>query len=294
MHWTYEHFEPHEDLEQGDILEPTVELQSILSEVHKHFLDPKYIAFLITTQSCDLVLRKNACGTRYVNIAVVRELEAVLDSFLSQLCNPIKARIYPKELKGVARLMIERLFNQNEQSLGLFYLHPDIEAGISVRSVALLRVSVAFKSDHYEVLKRARRGRLKSEFRNKLGWLVGNLYSRIGTEDWTEPSERKKDLEKLIKECLEINDPHRGPIWIPQSWIESAQKNGIDIEEVDQAELVDIIGSYKPRPPRDVAIDQIEKVIRDVVSEITDDKIRQIKHRLNNDIIFSKSFKNPQ
>jgi hypothetical protein len=61
-HWTYEDFRDDSDLFQGDILEPTEDLRSILGQVHPHFLHPKYTGFLLITQSCDLVRRKVGVG----------------------------------------------------------------------------------------------------------------------------------------------------------------------------------------------------------------------------------------
>jgi hypothetical protein len=134
---------------------------------------------MLVTQSCDMAVRGNGCDTRYLSIAVVRPVEAVLHDFLSHVCIPVVEGVYLQETKGEARRLLERLFNQNEQALGLFYLHPDAGAGIDDASVALLRVTVTLRAEHYGVLRLSRRGRLCSEFRSKLGWLVGNLYSLL-------------------------------------------------------------------------------------------------------------------
>ena len=56
-HWTYEAIPPEADLAQGDILEPTSALREVLREIHPYFLNPKYVAFLVLSQSCDLVRR---------------------------------------------------------------------------------------------------------------------------------------------------------------------------------------------------------------------------------------------
>jgi len=163
-HWTYESFQIDSDLEQGDILHPTEELRNIFQEVHKNFLDPKYIAFILLTQSCDLIIRKGKRKARYLNIAVICELESVLHDLLSHICKTLTPGVYFKESKSQAKMLLERLFGQNEQALGLFYLHPDNDAGITVPAVAMLRISVTLRADHYNILKQARRGRLTTEF----------------------------------------------------------------------------------------------------------------------------------
>ncbi len=60
--------------------------------------------------------------------------------------------------------LLRRLLNQNEQALGLFYLHQDHEAGVFENSVAFLRVTIAYKRENYEILKDARKGRLDPNF----------------------------------------------------------------------------------------------------------------------------------
>lgn len=105
-HWTYDHFETEEDLRQGDILEPSTSLRDVLREVHPHFLDPQYTAFLITTQTCDLVRRgkPRTCSTGYVNIVVVRSIEDVLHDLISHRCKPVASQIYLQEICCIVSL----------------------------------------------------------------------------------------------------------------------------------------------------------------------------------------------
>ena len=289
IHWTYEEFSPESDLFQGDVLEPTQKLRSILREVHPHFLDPKYIAFLLVTQSCDLVLRKGTPTTKYLNVAVVRPVTSVLHDFLGHVCRTVADGVYLQESKGEAHRLLDRLFNQNEQALGLYYLHPDAEAGIAEPSVALLRVTVTLRVEHYEIVKDARRGRLRPEFRSKLGWLVGNLYSRVGTEDWSEPPDRKKDLQKLVRECLDSRDAPNGPVWIPESWVMAARDRGVQIEQIERAKLPDVLRTVKPPSPKEQIIEQTLCILKEVVPSTDDETLDRIRHRLGNDPVFAKA-----
>ena len=62
------------DLEQGDLLQPDDGLRAAIEDVHPHFVDPKYTAFIVLTQTCDLVRRVErgrVCKAPYVNLAVV-------------------------------------------------------------------------------------------------------------------------------------------------------------------------------------------------------------------------------
>jgi hypothetical protein len=291
-HWTYAPFSQESDLSQGDILEPTEELRSVLKAVHPYFLDAKYNAFLLITQSCDLVIRNKRCGTKYLVIAVVRPLESVIHDCLSHVCRAIAEGVYLQETKWAAKQLLQRIFNQNEQALGLFYLHPDSEAGINIPSVALLRVTVTLRAEHYDVLRNCRRGRLGTEFRNKLGWLVGNLYSRIGTEDWSEPQERDRELEKYIKQFLDGGDSMlNSPAWFPESWVNAAKGKGILLETVPKDDLLPILSSCKPKSSKEIAVEQVLRVVREVLPTMDDANLGRLGKRLENDPLFSEAIR---
>lgn len=289
QHWTYEDFTPDQDLYQGDILSPTEELRSVLKEVHPHFLDQKYSAFLLITQTCDMVIRSGYCETKYLNIAVVRPLESVIHGFLSQVCSSVVNQVYLKETKYKARDLMERLFNQNEAALGLFYLHNDSTSGIDVPSVSLLRIAVTLRVEHYDILKKARRGRLTAEFRNKLGWLIGNLYARIGTQDWHD-DERKKDLEKLIKQYIDSNE-NFSPAWIPRSWVDKAKDSGVNLELIPKDDIHDELNKYKPLTAKQQTVAQVKRVLSEVIPNIDQDTLQRVVNRLTNDELFSKAIR---
>jgi len=290
-HWTYVEVAADADLMQGDILVPTDALREIFTEVHPHFINSKYIGFLVTTQSCDLVRRGGACSTRYINIAVVRELDDVLHDFLSHVCKPVAAQVYLHEQKAEAHRLLQRLFNQNEQALGLFYLHKDADAGIAVPAVALLRVGVTLRSTHYDALVRAREGRLAPEFTAKLGWLVGNLYSRVGTPDWSEPKEREKELQTLIKDTLGSAAAEGTPVWVHRSWVDAAVQNGVKLDDLPSDQLHSELEKHKPATAKELVIESAKKVVKEVMSEATDDQLRKIANRLKNDQFLAKALK---
>ena len=80
-------------------------------------------------------------------------------------------------------MFIERLLNNNESLY--FYLHREPSKGVSEDQCAFLHLSIALKADlHYEMLLNAKCLQLKETFQHKLGASVGQLYSRIATEDW--------------------------------------------------------------------------------------------------------------
>lgn len=114
--------------------------------------------------------------------------------------------------KSRFRMFLERLFNNNES--GLFYLHRDTKNGLSEDCCALLALSIAVKADiHYQTLRKAVILGLRDNFRAKLGWLVGHMYSRVGTEDWP-----KSELNELINETVESSS-----VWIEKKKLKALQ-----------------------------------------------------------------------
>lgn len=282
-HWTFEDFDPKSDLQQGDILRPTGGLRKVFEEVHPHFCDEKYLAFVVISQTCDLVLRDDGeCSARYINVAVVRSLADVFQSLLSTVCDPIHEGVYSDRERSRATDLLARIFNQNEQKLGLFYLFPDGEVEIGEDAVAFLRISVAFRSDHYELMRDARCGRLQSEFANKLGWLVGNLYSRVGTPDWP-----KDELKKKIKDYLKAD---RQTVWIQENVLQHIKKEfgqGLAKEELLEKAKIKI-PSFK-----DKGIERVLKMVAEHFPEVSKEgeRLEKLRRKLTSDAALLATFR---
>lgn len=291
----YDTFDKKDDLRQGDIIQPTKSIRGIFESVHKHFLDPKYTAFLVLTQSCDLVRRqKDSCKSKYINLAVVRPLDNVLFSLLDGTCERVVVGgnvaegVYTRESKYKAKQLLERILNQNEQAMGLFYLQPDAGVRIAVPSVALLQVSIALRArEHYVTLVDARSGRLRGEFQSKLGWLIGNLFSRVATRDMPSPQRNE-----LIDELLDGHDEMSNlPGWVDRRTVKAANKVGVSIEGLTSDQLVKTLEQHEPEPPRDVAIERALLAVKDVITGVSADSVEKIKSRLRNDPTFGSSCK---
>jgi hypothetical protein len=185
MHFTYSP-DVDEHLCQGDIITKTKAVESILTDVHPHYLKNDYKYFIVLTQSCDLVRRNgNPCKARYITIAAVRPLDRVLQRELEGYQSSIQKRagIASDVTKSKISEFFKRVLNNNHPNF--FYLHNEPSAEFGQDCCAFLQLSIAIRSaEHYETLLGSRILSLNQVFRAKLGWLVGNLYSRVGTEDW--------------------------------------------------------------------------------------------------------------
>lgn len=285
-HWTYASFENADDLYQGDILKPSDALRSLFSEVHRHFVHDKYLGFLVATQSCDLVRRTGTPKAPYISLTVIRPLGTIAHKLIGHVARPVTTGTFRASDKRRAKELLERIFNQNEQSLGIFFLHEDADSGIAEPSVALLRVSVSLRSDHYPMLQDARVGRLSEEFRAKLGWLLGNLYARPATRDWYEREGGKGQLKKLVDKYIEEQIRGLGPRWLDDEIVEEASAQAVSLDGVGEEELQRL----RPRAKHEQCLEEIRLELARVAPELDEAKITKLTNRLLNNTKFKKLF----
>jgi hypothetical protein len=264
MHWSYQE-SVGKDLAQGDILLPSEELRGILNGVHPWFNDPKYLGFIIISQTCDLVRRDGVrCKTPYIEIAVVRGLRGYRLALFRRHLDWLGDRYFPIREQSKARELLERIMNQNESGLGLFYLHPEASIGIAEESVALLRVSIALRAEeHYGVVLAARRGTLHAEFANRLGWLCGNLYSRVGVRDWTENEADRRRANEIRRALVDDGDG-LGPKFVQcsKAFLDQRDRGGLDCRNATAGEIERMLAEFPPINHREVAINAVDRVLK--------------------------------
>lgn len=198
FHFTYRDKES-ADLRQGDIIEKTDALSTILKEIHPHYQRKgDYTHFLILTQTCDLVRRdEKPCKAKYVSMAAVRPAKIAIERKVAEYQDKIdnKAGMCSEKFKDKLIQFVDRILNNNEPEY--FYLEPHPNSKLFEESCAFLRLSIALRAqEHYETLITARILSLQEIFQAKLGGLVGNMYSRIGTEDWVPDHFTDEDFKK--------------------------------------------------------------------------------------------------
>ncbi|NQT51691.1 hypothetical protein HQ576_06565 [bacterium] len=292
-HFTYaECPEPACDLKQGDILEPTQGFQRSIADVHRYFLDDKYVAFMVLTQSCDLVRREDEpCSANYINLAAVRQLDECFFDVLARQCPDlcVERGVFLAPAKHAADKLLRRLLNQNEQKQGLFYLHEDHGAGLPEACVAFLQVSIALRAhEHYETLTDARTGRLTEPFRCKLGWLTGNLFARVATRDWEDAKLTAKVNVLLLGE----HPTRRVPEWISLSKRElNKLKASAGVPGgIDRATLDAILQKHQRPPRKKRAIEMVLGKLQKCVSGITQDVLDDVEAELKTDLEFDDLF----
>lgn len=219
MHFTYETKIDESTLKQGDLLTKTEQLNELLKKYHSHYANSEYTHFQILTQSCDLVKRgsKKTCSARYITIAAVRSLDTVIKRAITAEAKKkieMDGKLFCSDShKDRLSSKISNLLNNNSKDF--FYLHAAPEKHLTTDSCTFLHLSIAIKADeHYDLCLKSKTIELKENFRAKLGWLVGNIYSRVGTEDFVPSAIPSND--ELTKYIDNILNKHIG--WIPNQY----------------------------------------------------------------------------
>ncbi len=184
-HYAYDSPDP-ERLCQGDVLERTPKLVELLNQYHAYYAKQEsYEYFLVLTQSCDLVRRDGKPPkAHYITIAAVRPVEEALqrEARAHQEWWQIPQHVLSEKSFDTLALFTCGLLDNNQPNY--FYLHADVSVGLSSNYCAFLNLSIPLRVEHYDLCLNAKRVQLREPFQAKLGWLVGNLYSRVGTKEW--------------------------------------------------------------------------------------------------------------
>ena len=197
------------------MLERTPAVNALLQEVHPHYFQhQKNLFFMVLTQSCDLVQRGGgSCKAPYITLAPVRSLDLVVERHLAHM--PVanvsaELPVLGARAKNKASEFLQRLFNNNES--GYFFLDSE-DTPLDSDCVAFLNLSIAIKADlHLETCLKAKVLQLDATFQAKLGWLVGQMYSRVGTLDW-DPAELTRKVAKVLQEAaIWIDDGKVAPL----------------------------------------------------------------------------------
>lgn len=283
VHFTYDSECDSNNLCQGDLLRKTPELKSVLAEYHSYYDLDKYTHFIVLTQSCDLVRRdkKTSCKSRYISVAAVRSLQDVIARETSTSYNPIELdgiMCCSESKKSAAESFLNRLLNNNHPDY--FFLKSCPEVGLVKDSCAFLHLSIALKSvEHYDKCLDARSIGLTENFRAKLGWLVGQLYSRIGTADYVpsglpSKSEFKDYIEQILTDYI---------AWVPTEMFSEFRNAAKSSASADKATVL-AAAERKVTTNREASLNRL---VRKMINDIS-------KLDENDETVLVEFFKSPQ
>lgn len=172
-------------LTQGDIIEKTPEVVERIAQAHQYYANADhYTHFVILTQSCDLVRRQGKFKAPYITIAAAKPFRFTVGDFLERQLKSIDGAEFSYHsisVLGQAKQMLERHLNNTEPDF--FFLPQSGNSNLPEDLVVFLRLTVALRQEHYETLANAKIAELDDVFQAKLGWLKGNIYSRVATPD---------------------------------------------------------------------------------------------------------------
>lgn len=289
VHFTYKDCPDMSSLCQGDILRVTEDIKSVLAEVHPYFLDEQYKYFMVLTQSCDLVRRNGSkCKTPYITLAAVRNFS---DFFEKQLLSEKYAEkvndylLMNVKKKDRAYQFLERIYNNTEPDY--FFLYKEEALQFPESMIASLKVSIALKSElHYEQCLSAKALELSDEFKAKLGWLVGNIYSRVGTTDWESllTSQQRSAMlnEELNTHCMIATAEQI------KALKEAFQKRGDELRSAE--DVVNFIDNCHIDSQYDKAIEIIENIINSAGNEIPKEEKEKLIRRVKSKATFKALF----
>ncbi len=273
------------DLQQGDLIAKTPAIASILKDAHPFYLKPDYTHFLVLTQTCDLVRRHGAlCKARYITLAAVRPLSVVINREIARNQDQLTAAANACTTRVRERLVdfLKSLFNNNQSEY--FYLHENHVFGLAEPQCAFLRLAIPLRVGHYDACLSSRILSLTEVFQAKLGWLTGNMYSRVGTEDWVPTHVSEESFVERINGLLDTTCH-----WVDEKQLKAA-KRGLTPELL--AAGVDALREHiaQQRAPK-----RRGEVLRAVLDELRElglvkdgaEELR-ISRRLSNNVTFKQ------
>lgn len=191
---------------QGDVLKRTPSLETLLKGYFPYYLEHSdYKYFIVTTQSCDLVRHDGrSVSAQYISLSPVRPLKQAIEREIEKLrFEDWEKKFHVVESSRRPRLndFMERLLNNNEADY--FFLFRQSDCELDDDYCAFLKLSIAFKIEHYETLLESKILQLDISFQHKLGYNVGHSFARIGTTDWHGGKyESKKEFHEKIEELI--------------------------------------------------------------------------------------------
>ncbi len=193
-----------QSLFQGDIIFLNDVIRGNLISLYQDRVNKAEFA-IILTQSCDLVKRSelgNKCKAQLIHMGLLSAFDDYFFNDLSKYCEKglfeNKVRIIDEGKAQKLQNSLEKLLNNNNNDH--FFIPEDSGKGLTSHYIVDLRDQCLLSYEYFEEILRNKRCELEEIFRAKLGYMVSQLFSRIGTKDWN-----KKELENTIKGLINAN-----------------------------------------------------------------------------------------
>lgn len=290
-HYVYRDHITETSLLQGDILKVDGDFREHFKSFYPAIKHPdneiKYV--MVLTQSCDLVkTEKRKPKLNHINVCLVRSLDAVIRRVIDEEIKPVSisnTNLLPRDALDQLKDRISKLLNNTDQKTCFFLPN---HKPFTEDMAALLPLSFSFRTEHYETLLNNRVLGLKSEFQAKIGYIISQLYGRIGTADLSDSGWSDKQIRDYINKLLQHLNLKQVP---DKSFIDYIQQNfndeGQNIDQlIQQHQAQKVAKEFGP-----LKNDLLQKIKTDLI-RLFEDRA-QIDSLLNSDKpTLSKNIKN--
>ena len=249
--YIYEDRSTEPSLLQGDILKVDGKFREYFDEFYPAIKpsDGKIQYVMILTQSCDLVkAEKRKPKLSHINVCLVRRLDSLIKRLISDDIKPLEVgdkKILARDALDQLKDKLSKLLNNTDQKTHFFLPK---QSPFKDDMVAILPLSFSFRTDHYDLLIENRVLGIKPEFQAKVGHIIGQLYSRIGTPDLHDFGWNDKMTRQYINLLLDHANLQQVP---DKSYIQYIKENVNDgVTNVDllieEYEALKISKSFQP------------------------------------------------
>jgi hypothetical protein len=132
---------------------------------------------------------------------------------------------------------------------------------------------------------------LSDEFRARLGWLLGNLYSRPDSSDWSDHEGGDDGLKRLLKQYLSTLDTEMGPFWLEDAKVKEAKNLGVPMPTGTPEENFKALAALRPKTPKEIGLDTIIAELRQSASSFEPKHLDRIRTNLSNNPTLTQQFR---
>ncbi|MCB0218345.1 MAG: hypothetical protein KDH09_01505, partial [Chrysiogenetes bacterium] len=137
--------------------------------------------------------------------------------------------------------------------------------------------------EHYEKCLERRKLSLNDVFQAKLGWLVGNIYSRVGTEDWVPAHKSSDEFNEMIQDTLDSQFR-----WVPEKVLRVARKQVTpEVIETGREAIWEHLDGVVMESKRDQLLNRLE-VILEKTSTVDPGARKKILNMVRSDPVISQ------
>jgi hypothetical protein len=192
-----------------------------------------------------------------------------------------KLTICEDSQKSDMRFFVQRVLNNNHPDY--FYFHEEPSKDLSEPHCAFLSLSIALKAEHTKALIDAKILQLTEPFQHKLGYLVGQKYSRVGTVDWVPDHRTKEEFEEMVDDILKAQI-----FWVEKHLIRPLHSRFKNImtscAEPTKSRIAEEIETlrHETPSPSELALKRIVTILQS--AGLTDPRLTQVRNQIAEEI----------